>query len=359
MVLLGAVLLLVTAFAGERFYHWWTAWPAQAELRSHGTFVPTAFWPDGSKLVTRGGLGLEVWDVHGARKLATWPLPEGRTLWAGAVSPDGRTLAAMTWEAGPKPLMIDLIDASTGKHQRTITTSFSGLVGLVYRDSGRTVRAVVRQAGSPEVVDADVATGRPLSKRTLSCPTRVWPSALSPDGDVLAFGVGGGRDVVVWDIAADRERLRLGDRPGAPGVRALAFSHDGRRIAVGCEDGSIELWDLGANAPGRRYRVHASRYGPQQLMFSPDSTRLTSLAVHQVRLDISFDTAAYLAGALIRMSKDHDPGQELLLLDLTSGRCLGRSSEEWCPLFAPDGRTLATAHPDQAVRMRELPAPGH
>ena len=48
----------------------------------------------------------------------------------------------------------------------------------------------------------------------------------------------------LWDLATGRELGKLADPRG--GVTALAFSPDGKRLAAGCADSTILLWDLAA-----------------------------------------------------------------------------------------------------------------
>ncbi|HKB38788.1 MAG TPA: serine/threonine-protein kinase, partial [Gemmataceae bacterium] len=66
------------------------------------------------------------------------------------------------------------------------------------------------------------------------------------------------RDMVVqlWDLGAGIERWRL------PGPRAsltsIAMTRDGRRLAAGCEDGTIHLWTLDPpNSPALRFQGHS------------------------------------------------------------------------------------------------------
>ncbi len=59
----------------------------------------------------------------------------------------------------------------------------------------------------------------------------------------------------------------------SPGMRPLAFSHDGKWIAMGCADRSIRLWDVSS---GREARRLACRSSMVHLAFSPDGKMLAA-----------------------------------------------------------------------------------
>jgi WD40 repeat protein/DNA-binding SARP family transcriptional activator len=72
--------------------------------------------------------------------------------------------------------------------------------------------------------------------------------AFSPGGTLLALGSGtlgitGEGEVTLWDAATRRQiGAPLVDHTGA--VKSMAFSPDGRTLAVGTDDGAVSLWNV-------------------------------------------------------------------------------------------------------------------
>lgn len=162
---------------------------------------------------------------------------------------------------------------------------------------------------------------------------------ISPDGKRIAAGgsvssgfyqypsgrVGQSPGVVwVWDLATGKQLKRL-DQDDAGEVVSLAFSPDGKLLAGGGQNGSIQRWTGDAYMAGELLHAHA---GPVwALAFSPDGKTLASGgADHEIG---EWDTAT---GKLVRTLKGH----EHLVLSLA---------------YSPDGKLLASGSYDETLKV--------
>ena len=174
------------------------------------------------------------------------------------------------------------------------------------------------------------ATAQP-ELRTIRMPDRPTAIAVVADGRRVAVGTQDGRVRLLPTDgdATDEDGFRA--RPGTDGpVSAVAFSPDGSLLATASNDAVVRLWDARTVQRGDAARPLAELRGHAQpvlaLAFSPDGTRLASgSADRSVRL---WDTRAHTA---VHAFTGHAGGV----------RCLA---------FSPDGATLASGSSDRSVR---------
>jgi WD40 repeat protein len=107
---------------------------------------------------------------------------------------------------------------------------------------------------------------------------RAYHLALSPDGKLLAFDdqedgvticlVSTGRNLGRFTATEKKDQFR--------GVWCMAFSADGRTLATGNLDRSIQLWETTTGRQRHRFLGHQDSL--RQLAFAPDGKRLASAA---------------------------------------------------------------------------------
>jgi len=188
--------------------------------------------PNGSLLAVDGD-HLQIWDVATSQRL--------RTLRTGGMSlsfaPDGKTLATGA---------IQLTDVETGKEVRALDGKPGGVYSVAFSPDGKSLATVandlfadkrITNGPPPGIVKVwDVATG--LVQSEFKGTYEVRSVAFSPDGRTLAVGQQDG-NILYWDTTA--RRIREIVRATRPGINALAYSPDGKILAAGCQDGTVKM----------------------------------------------------------------------------------------------------------------------
>lgn len=154
-----------------------------------------------------------------------------------------------------------------------------------------------------------------------SVPGPATDLGLSPLGDLLGVAWEGGVRVTGRDAKGDAVTIEA-DAP----VASLAFSPDGSRVAVGCEDGTLRIADAATGA--EQVRGTSEYGGLTTLSWSPDGALVA--ATHFEPWVGVFDAAT---------------GERLLLLDPDVFDDEGEPST----VFLADGRLLSTARDNLVV----------
>jgi RNA polymerase sigma factor (sigma-70 family) len=300
-----------------------------------------------------------------------------------AFSPDGAVLASAgndtsagydllqaAKEATDKTLC--LWDVRTGKELARLPCNMGNLWSLAFSPDG-TILAVAGASEQSVLILWDVAARKQLRQvRGPRHPSSIvpLPVAFAPNGKTFAF-VGEDYVLRVWETATGKEvrRLRCKDQDQ---VCSLAFSPDGKWLAAGSWNGDVLQWrtDTGAALDSR----HISRYLVRSLTFSADGKYLATLgeSLQLWQTDtgkefpyfekpIQFPSAIAFspAGATLAVAQPSGfslwnvarGGGKFLSMDVATHSRAPSGVSCTSLVFSPDGKTLAAADRDGAIRL--------
>jgi RNA polymerase sigma factor (sigma-70 family) len=207
------------------------------------------------------GLLLTGWDVATRKELfrrrraqvAMWPV----------VSADARVLAATPRgdrreKDFPRRAPVRLEDLATGKHLLDLPQVEGHTYPLGFSPDGRllattTSRYGVRGGGGREASYTVRLWELETAREVLAVPTSGNPRvAFSADGRLLALPTPA-EEVQVWDLRRGQEAQRF--KGAGPEVTSLAFSPDGRRLVSGLSDSTLLVWGVAERQVGKAARL--------------------------------------------------------------------------------------------------------
>jgi RNA polymerase sigma factor (sigma-70 family) len=380
-----------------------------------------AFSPDGKSVAIAGGWGgkVHLWDVAGNGDKPRWMGQQPLSI-SVAFSPDGKKLAAAGWEP-----TVRLWDVATGKEEGA--GSAVGHTGWVNAVVALPDRKTIVSAGSDgAIIVWDTARGREV-RRMDGNHDRIQCLAVSPDGRTVAAGgrdkvvrlwdEGGGKEVAkievgglvkglafapdgkrlasasgndvfdgwvqaipghgaaVWDVATGKPVFRLEGHEG--GVKAVAYSPDGKTLATGGNDKSVRLWDAATGKETKRLDGHTGAV--ESVAFSPDGKLLASAGEDGVArlwrlgtddkpvllgkpngwlLGVAFSLDGRLLVTAARNTGQGGVNMPVRLWDVATGkergRFVGHQGTAAAAAFSPDGRVIVSGGGDAAVLLWDV-----
>jgi hypothetical protein len=263
----------------------------------------------------------------------------------GASTEDGRYLA---FEEGDD-ILVRTVEG--GKDLVRIAGQGKGWAMLLFTPDGRTL--LVRRVNETAAVLYDVSSGKERCRITVADKAQRGAMLVDPenvgfnfsrDGRLLAVS-STARPLTVFDTATGRvvQQLRFGqDRP----VRGLAFSPDGRTLAVDPGDGVVRSFEL-ASGQERRH------YGTEGVVQPGEGKRAGEVTV----IGYSYATPPGMAPLAFspdgRLLAHAGPGTALRVWDVATGRELARFAGQAVLIdaltFASDGGRFASGGSDGTV----------
>jgi len=223
-----------------------------------GMLRPTVFSPDGEILLS-GGLNrhVRIWQPATGELLRT-VTAHGGLVKALVFSPDGRIFAS-----GGDDRTIRIWDAAKGYMLQKILDAHSGpVVALGFSPDGSQLASL----GGEDLKIFDTANWTPL--HTIDVRTG-RTAAFSPDGVLLATA---DQNIDLWDPKRGAPLRTI--KAEAHNINTLAFSPDGKTVAVGTSERTVKLFDVASGALQHSLSGHG---GPVwSVAFSADGRLLAS-----------------------------------------------------------------------------------
>jgi WD40 repeat protein len=336
-----------------------------------------AFSPDGRILATptSDGTGTIVWSTATHHRVAVLD-HEDDILLGAAISPDGRWLAVPAIRETPRGVFgrLQIWDLERKRLVHLLPSPGGALSTAAFSADGRTLFTQGGPRPGPfgtDVVIWNAKTWKPRDKPLTVNPnyTGDRTATVSPDGSLIAVPKSESGGVLVWATATRRPVREL---PGTAPVDALAFSRDGKTLAVGDDSGEVHFLDPRSGAK-RAAPISLSESLPTAIEFTPGGRRVAigrrdgrtqifdvasgealgpPLAANASAInDVSFTAdGALLAtagldrtGALWRLDGNRAIGTKLG----------GQAGPITDAVFTPDGEEVLTAGADGSVAARD------
>lgn len=235
-------------------------------------------------------------------------------------------------------------------------------IGAVFLTLGLLAGMLLSGGRKGESKPAPVSSAKPIA--TLSANSgAVWSVAFTPDGKSVAMSVEDG-SVRIWDVAKESVIMTLPNAHRA-NIWTLKFSGDGKMLATAGDDGLIKVWEPPKSEPIETFENSNSVRGlavckVQGRFYScgkegnirvwkkgeaePILEKNQPGAVHAIALSPDFSTLATAGSDKIVRLWNAEDLSIKLLLEGHKGPIYGLS-------FSPDGRRLASSGWDKSVHI--------
>jgi WD40 repeat protein len=356
-----------------------------------------AFSPDGNRLISAGSDGtIRVWDIASRKAVGIFRDPQDRQVLSVVSAPDGKSILSTTgdeikvWGSEPRPMAAvietrqELGWPAISRDGKWLVTTRGVVAGEHYSESegGKVWDLASKQqrfylvhknrqpllpAFSPDgkffvvggedpdrVVGVwetalwDSATGPLKPKVSFTNEFEVGSIAFSPDAKIMAMAgmtfipesPSGATNRLAFREVGSWRKLRILDGAGTgatwkAGAATVAFSNDGRLLAVGYGDGWVRLWDFKRQRLIKKMKVDDDDHFGMEVIFSPNGRWLASVSVGGPARVVLFDLTDLEHIRPVLTTKAH-------------------AGNSWSAIFTSDNRSLITSGGDGLIKFWNL-----
>ena len=275
--------------------------------------VMAAYAPDGRSIVSAGmDQWVMIWDI--ATRGLRDQVRAGTNIYGFWIKPDGREIALAEQLPGIEILDLEKPHAP----RRSLQAGTTRVTAVAFSPAQPTI--AMAGYGPAGLLDAQNGQILDLFEQVNNSP---FSLAFAAGGQMLAMAVGDQVHVVkvTRSLHGETVAARLGL------IRRLAVSRDERLLALGCENGSVVVWDVGAKQVRHTLRGHGLAVFGMAFLEGPDGVRLVTVG----------------GDGLVQIWDTEAGGDPLRTLK-------GHEGAVYAVAVRPDGRQIATGGGDGVVR---------
>lgn len=258
------------------------------------TVLAIAWSPDGTYIASGGNSGgtVQVWDTTAGHNISTFHTHSDSAVTALAWSPDGGRIASANSVGGSvqvsdtgsvNPSDSDSVQvwdiANRGHSFSVVIPKVIDMLTVVWSSDGKHISSV-DNSGAMQVLDVSTRQSIfPFGPFGLSRGVETFTvAAYSLDGKYIAIGRDN-KTVQVWDSSSGKLVYTYRGHSNATlgFISALAWSPDGKRIASGSADKTVQVWDAFNGEHAYIYSGHSDTV--TSIAWSPDGKYIASGSV--------------------------------------------------------------------------------
>jgi WD40 repeat protein len=214
-----------------------------------------ALHPDGKSMAVGTSTGPRLWRAGAPFTGAAGVDQKGPRPWL-TFTPDGSSLLFAAPDGG-----IELWDGQAASRRKRWGKGGSEVLAMGFLDAGQTVRACLKDGTVAHFTLPGFSEGK--SSRLSVGTAPLTAAAFGPNGELAVADEAGNTHL----FSALGHRCSGGPSTSRSAVTTLAWSGDGRLLALGRQDGTILLWDIEEKVP--RYQMSGFSSRVVHLLFHP------------------------------------------------------------------------------------------